>query len=340
MVRPPGQPPAVDVLMPVRNGRFLGPALESLLAQSFRDFRLLVVEDGADAAARALLAETAARDGRVEILRVDASRGLAATLNFGLAACTASLVARADADDIYRPDRLQRQVAAFAARPRLGVLSCSYRRIDAQGRVVGGRDLARGPEIIRFRTMFSNSILHPGAMFRLAAVRDAGGYDERFWTAQDTDLWARLSARVEIDNLPQRLVDWRVHDGSVMATRGAVGDRLGREVPLRQQTAYLGRAPDPETSWAAVETWRSFAPVSDATLRRGEALLARIRAVAQTREPRPVLDDFDRWTAASLARQAKWRALRPGDAARLLVRALAWRRGRVTDATQTRILEA
>ena len=319
---------AVDILMPVRDGRFVDPALASLRAQGFADFRMIVVQDGADDATRTRIASHAAEDPRIQLIDMPQSRGLAATLNFGLAACRAPLVARADADDVYHPERLGRQVAAFEARSALGVLSTNGRFIDEHGRVTGRLRQPVGEDVVAFRTMFLNPILHPGVMVRTEILRRVSGYDERFWTAQDSDLWARLSRQTRLDNLPQRLVDWRRHGGSVMATRGAEGEALSLSVPLRQQTAYLGGAPEPEDMRAAVETLRSWRILPPETLRRGTAHLACIAGVAQAREPRAVLRDFHRLTARGLARQAGWLVRsRPAEAAWLTGLALRWRAG-------------
>ncbi len=326
--------PAVSVLMAVRDGAYLAPALDTLLAQSLGDIEVVVVDDGADAAARAVLADRAAADARVVPLRREAVSGsLPAALNLGLARCRAPLVARADADDAYHPERLARQAAVFAARPGLVALSCGYRRIDVAGRVLLTHRPVTGPARIRFRAMFSNSLLHPGAMIRRDALNAVGGYDERFWTAQDSDLWARLAPLGELDNLPGPLVDWRLHGASVLATRGDAGRALSLSVSARLQTAYLGADPGPVAVASAVDLWRSYAPLDRATVAEGERALGRILVRAREVETPDIARDLETCTASALWRQARWRLrTEPAAALRLAARSLRWRAGRAEPA--------
>ena len=320
---------AVDILMPVRNGEFLAPAVESLLAQSLRDFRLVVVVDGADAGTRDRLAAYAGTDARVVLIEASARPGLAATLNDGLAHCTAPLVARADADDVYHPDRLARQVAAFRARPDLGVLSTNGRMIDEAGRFTQNLRQPVGADIVGFRIMLTNPILHPGVMFRREVVAAVGGYDETYWTAQDSDLWARLWGRTVIDNLPDRLVDWRRHAQSVVATRGAAGETLSATVHTRMQQAYLGAPVATADVVAATAAMRSWTVLPSGELWRGTAHLARLLARAEARETPEVVRYFRRLTARGFARQATWLArTRPAEAVRLGGLGLRWLSGR------------
>ena len=172
--------PGVSVLMAVRDGAgHLAETVASLAAQ--RDpgggIEFVVVDDASTDATPRLLAEWAARDDRVRIVAVEAPMGLARALNLGLEAVRAPLVARADADDLYAPDRLARQAAAFRAAPRLDALSTGYMRIDEAGDELGAVVPVTGPEIIRFRMLWTNSLLHPGVMARTQALRAAGGYD-------------------------------------------------------------------------------------------------------------------------------------------------------------------
>lgn len=326
--------PAVSVLMPVREGRFLGPALATILAQDMADFEVVIVDDASDAATQARLAAHAGTDARIRIVRRDRSSGLAVALNDGLAHCRAPLVARADADDVYDRRRLGRQCAVFAARPALAALSCGWRRIDEEGRVLYVHRPATGPDILRFRVMFASPLLHPGAMFRADAVRAVGGYDPAFWTAQDTDLWARLAPCAELDNITEPLVDWRQHDASVIAGRGAAGRALSLSIRARQHAAYFGATQPAELVAASVDTLSGIAPLDDATLSRGERQLARFLGRARDVETPRVAAHFRRDVAGALLRQARWqlRAGRPFAAARTGARALQWRRDHAVEA--------
>ena len=298
--------PRVSILMPVRDGAYLDAALETLLAQTFADFEMVVVDDASDAVTKRAIEDRAARDARVRIVRRERSTGLADALNEGLSACRADLIARADGDDVYHPDRLSRQVAAFDARPGLAALSCGWRRIDAHGRRLFTHRPVTGSANLRFAIMFGAPLLHPGAMYRAAAVRTVGGYDPAFWTAQDSDLWARMAEFMELDNLTQTLVDWRQHDETVSRRRGAAGRALGLSVAIRQQTAYLGCSLRDDDVAAGVATYASAEQMPLADLDRGQRHLGRLHACAITKEQPEVVHWFSRHVARALMRQSRW----------------------------------
>ncbi|MEM7721273.1 MAG: glycosyltransferase [Pseudomonadota bacterium] len=321
--------PDVSVLMPVRDGRFLADALRTIQHQDFDAFEIVIVDDASDADTHQFLQDAARTDGRIRILRREKSRGLAWALNAGLDLCRAPLVARADADDLYAPDRLARQRAVFLSRPSLAALSCGWRRIDAEGKILFTHRPATGPSNLRFRTMFGAPLLHPGVMYRADAVRKVGGYDPAYWTAQDSDLWARMAPMMELDNLVVPLVDWRLHDKAVTSARGDEGRKLSLSIPLREQSAYLSADLSERDVAASVDTFSSAAPLSIDILSRGERHLNRLCERARQNEPVSVVRDIHDAVAKALLRQCRWalRDGRIGDGARLLRRSVAWRVG-------------
>ncbi|EKE43379.1 glycosyl transferase-like protein [Oceaniovalibus guishaninsula JLT2003] len=318
--------PEISVLMPVASARYLGPALDSLLSQTLTTFELVLVDDARDDETRDAIDRAAAADNRIRIVRAAAPGGLAALLNEGLDACRAPLVARADADDIYHRERLARQAQAIVGRPGLLALSCGYWRIAADGkrlwRLRPETDAAR----LRFRTLIGCPLLHPGAMFRRDAVMALGGYDTALWTAQDNDLWARLAQVGDLGNLPEPLVEWREHGGTVSAARGPQGIAVSNGVSQRHLAAYLGTAPAIEDVAAARALWRrEAAPRPPAEIDRGDRFLRRLLRAARSRESRDVRRHFARHVAGAYLNQARWLVrTHRAEAARMASRAAAW----------------
>ncbi len=319
--------PAVSVLMAARNGvEYLAPALGSLVRQTLTDFELVIVDDASDPPARTELARWAAKDARIVVLTNDSRAELAASLNRGLERCRSPIIARADADDIYEPRRLERQMAYLADNPKIGVLSCAYHRIDENGRRIDTKQALTGPDRIRFQMLFMNSLLHPGAMFRASLVRSVGGYDPRYWTAQDSDLWARLLPLTAFDNLDEPLVSYRYHPDSIVRTRGEAGRALSLTVPARLQAQFLGRPVSNDDVRAIVDTFQSFSPLPCGVVMRGERGLAEIRRRAAALETAAVRSHFRTAVAKSLARQARWNVRRePAEAAVFVALSARWR---------------
>ena len=321
--------PIVSVLMAVRDGASYLPAtLQSLRALRAPEggIEFVVVDDASTDATPALLAAWAREEPRVRLVTASRPLGLPAALNAGLERVRAPLVARADADDLYAPERLLRQATAFTRDPELGLLSCGYERIGPDGATISRVVPLTGPDTLRFRMLLMNPLLHSGAMFRTELVRAAGGYDTAYWTAQDSDLWARLAERTRVDNLPETLVSYRVHPASVMKRRGAAGQALSLTVPTRLQRAYLGELPPDHDVAATVRLFQGFEPMDAKALRAGLDGLERLHRAAQGRETAPALASFTAQATRSMLRHARWTRRRaPRTAFALLSRAVRWR---------------
>src|SRR5688572_18005648 len=122
--------------MPVHNGaKFLRPAIDSILAQTYRDFELFVIDDDSTDDSVAIAKSYA--DPRIRIFDGHGRHGLPGTLNIGLRAAAGEFVARLDQDDVARPDRIEKQVAWLERRPEVMLVGSLARLIDENGRAAG-----------------------------------------------------------------------------------------------------------------------------------------------------------------------------------------------------------
>lgn len=258
--------PGVSVVMPVRDGaRHVGEALDSILRQGFRDLECIVCDDGSADGTPAILARIAAEDARLRVLRLPRA-GIVAALNAGLAAARAAWVARMDADDIAAPDRLERQMAAAAQHPEAAAIGSAWR-------VVGpGRAPRRvmipptEPAAIAAALMHHNPLAHPTMLLRRDAVLALGGYRAAFRSAEDYDLWLRLSERHPLRAVPEVLLDYREHGGQTAwrEIEHRVFAELGARAAARARRA--GR-PDPADGAVAIDrAWLRDAGVEEAEI--------------------------------------------------------------------------
>ena len=214
--------PAITVLMACRNGGpYLDASLQSIVAQAFRDWEMVVVDDASDDGSAERLEAWAKREPRLRVLHNSGNLGQTASLNRGLAEARGRWIARQDADDLSHPLRLLRQWEAVTIAPQLDLLGTSGRMIDAQNRLCGLLDVPTGEGLISRAACFLNPFLHTAVLFRTETFRDRlGGYDERFRIAQDYDLWTRLAGQGHWANLRQRLVAYR-HLGHSLSKAGS-----------------------------------------------------------------------------------------------------------------------
>ncbi len=220
--------------MPVRNAdAYLAPALASVLAQTFTDFEFIIINDGSTDNSWETIQAHAQKDSRIRAFR-QAGQGLVPTLNRGLAKARGRYLARMDSDDICLPSRLEAQTAALDARPGLGVVGCAVLTINEQGEVTGQQTYPHGQGLPK-RLLRGSLLCHPAIMGRTELFRQAGGYRAYYQHCEDYDLWLRLSALAELDNLTAPLLLYREHGGSVTsrhATPQALGTLIAQAVHL------------------------------------------------------------------------------------------------------------
>ena len=234
--------PAISVLMAVYNAeRFLRETLASIGNQSFQNYELIIINDGSSDGSLPILYDYSRKDHRIRIYRNQLNLGLAASLNRGLSLCRASIIARADADDLYEPERLSKQLAFMNEKRRVGVVSSIAKQINHSGHVRKIDTSPTSDSDIKEHLLFDNCIRHPGAVFRKDIVQSVGGYDEDFLTSQDYDLWARLRDRTQFHNLADPLIQYRVHPGSISKDRACQQFKDSCTITQRLLRPYLRR---------------------------------------------------------------------------------------------------
>ena len=220
MPQRPGSP-AISVLMPAHNAeRYVRQSIQSVLAQSFEDFELLVVDDGSTDRTAAIL--DSIHDRRLRVLTNPVNLGIVGSLNRAMAAARGRIIARIDGDDFCQPTRFTRQHSFLEANPRTLIVGSEMSVLEG-GRIRFSRQLADpDPQILRWMLHVSNPIGHSSMMFRAEAVDRLGVYlREEFKYAEDFDFSHRVLRHGDISVVPEYLVIYRVHDQNVTRTRRA-----------------------------------------------------------------------------------------------------------------------
>jgi glycosyltransferase involved in cell wall biosynthesis len=200
--------PRVTVFVPVWNrAHVLRECLQSVLAQSYADFELLVIDDGStDGSAEVARAQG---DPRIRVVVQERNQGIPATRNHGLRLARGEYLAVVDSDDVSDPRRLALQVAWLDAHPGVAALGSWALRTDASGRKLEAPLLRpTEPRVLRARVLFASCFKSPTVTARTAVMR-SHGYREELVLASDIDLWARISRDHELANLPLFLVRYR-----------------------------------------------------------------------------------------------------------------------------------
>jgi glycosyltransferase involved in cell wall biosynthesis len=210
---------SVDVVIPVRDGaRFLPACLDSVLAQTYAVNEVIVVDDGSTDGTPAVVSDYARRYANIRSIRSEA-KGVSHARNLGIRASGAELIAFVDSDDVWKPDKIARQVVLFERPQSVGFVHCAYFHIDEIGAVLEGTHvyapLKRGDV---FRDLLEGYPL-AGSASAVVARRDlllrVDGFDEALAFAEDMDVWIKMARLSALDYVPEALVGIREHPASV-----------------------------------------------------------------------------------------------------------------------------
>lgn len=204
--------PKVSVLMTVFNGMpYLADSVESVLGQSMSDFEFIIVDDGSTDGTAQYLASL--NDPRIKVVRQE-NGGTADAANHGLKYVNAEFVARMDADDISMPNRLEKQLAFMTSHPEVGIVGAQVLPLGHQ-KVGKSLNLPQSHDDIFGALMTGrHGLAHSALMIRTQTLRDVGCYWE-FRLIDDWDMMLRMGEVSKLANLPDVMLHYRVHSGSL-----------------------------------------------------------------------------------------------------------------------------
>lgn len=227
--------PLVSILMPVHNtALYLHEAMDSMLAQTFSDFELIVLNDCSPDNAEEIL--DTYDDPRIVRYMGEKNVGLANVLNVGIEMAKGEYIARMDSDDISLSNRLQFQVDYLEKHPDVDLVSVGMRLFGAkEGTWI--REL--NPEKVKIEALFHSPVLHASSVWRRDSFEKHGlRFRQEMVPAEDYDLWARAMLKgLKLVNLPEVLYEYRIHDAQATLQTDKTAVK-SREV----QMAYLQEA--------------------------------------------------------------------------------------------------
>lgn len=275
--------PNVTVLMPVHDAAsFLGEALDSVFAQTYRDFEIVLVDDASTDGIDGVLGGYA--DPRLRILRRAEQGGIAAALNDGLGAARGRYLAQMNADDIALPDRFARQIDFLEHHPRIGIVGGNQQPIGLDGRPQGpASTLPTLPGHVRWMLHVHNCVNHPTVVARRDVMETVGGYPREV-VGEDYLLWVRATEVTRVANIADVVLRYRVHPGSTSSLLAEEMHARALEIAEDALMNLLGERPTREALVVLRDPPRAErAPVED--VREAVTLLWRFtRAVLEGHE--------------------------------------------------------
>lgn len=242
--------PRVSVICASYNHeRYVEAAIRSVLAQSFADFELIVVDDGSSDGTAARVASIA--DPRLSLHVLPRNEGACAAMNHAIRRARGEYVAVLNSDDLFLPGKLERQVAVLDAEPGVGAVFTHPTFIDERGAPL---DDAKHKDTVLLRTrdqprrawlrqLFreGNCLCHPSVLIRRRVYDDVGLLEPAMAQLPDLDLWVRVLQRFEIRVLAEPYVAFRIRDNQANASAARpdvlVRDAFEQRLVLRRYLA-------------------------------------------------------------------------------------------------------
>jgi len=258
-----GRPRVSFVVTCWNYGRFLGQALDSLLAQTLTDWEAIVIDDASTDETGDVLARYL-DDPRIRAIAHAERIGNIASYNEGLDQARGELVGILSADDyLLRHDALERLAAVASARPDVGLVYSAHAIVQdgspLRSVVPWPEDGVRGGAEEFRKLMWGNYVLHSGALLRREVERDLGPYDPALTHTGDWDMWLRAAARHAVGYVAEPLYAYRIH-GVNMFHRGLRPERQTDQVVRTVDRAFAALPPGaPPDLLAARRAVRSHA---------------------------------------------------------------------------------
>jgi glycosyltransferase involved in cell wall biosynthesis len=227
--------PQVTVFIPVYNReKYVSDAIDSILAQSFTDFELLLIDDGStDGSVEIMKSYT---DPRVRLVCNESNLGIPKTRNIGIRLARGEYIAMLDSDDYVYPNRLARQVAFLDRHQDYAMVGSWTATMDEEGRASGKiKRLPVSPGEIQSRLLFRCCLLQSSIMARTAILQEYW-YREEYPVCQDVDLFVRIARKHKLGNLPEVLAYSRVHADRVTREKAQLVKDKNLEIISAQLT--------------------------------------------------------------------------------------------------------
>jgi glycosyltransferase involved in cell wall biosynthesis len=218
--------PLVTMMICTYNGeRYLAAALDSVLAQTYPNMEVVVIDDGSRDDTVSIIEQYADRDSRIRLFARE-NAGLAASRNYAFVQARGEWIAIIDQDDLSYPERLARQVVVAAAYPSAGLVFCDTQYINGAGQNIGNHFASFSlPDSFIRKGLASNLLINQGCyassaacLIRRTTVDRLGPLDESLRYACDYEYFIRAGFEVDFAYTPEGLVAWRRHAGQETRT--------------------------------------------------------------------------------------------------------------------------
>jgi len=195
--------PLVSIILPTYNrSEYLSRAIESVLGQTYNNFELVIIDDCSTDRTSEIISKY--QDSRIKIIKNKENLGLVKSLNKAINYAKGECIARIDDDDFWSDSKkIEKQIEFLENNPEYVLVGCGVIKINKQGKEVRKYLFPEKDKEIREIMLVISPFVHPGVVFRKKAWEKVGGYDEKLYFSQDSDLWAKLGKIGKLYNIQE-----------------------------------------------------------------------------------------------------------------------------------------
>lgn len=213
----------VSIVLPVYNGQqFLRQSVESVIAQTYQDWELIIVDDCSTDGSPDIMSEYENKDSRIRVIHNRENQKLPESLNIGFRAANGDYFTWTSDDNRYKPDAIEAMATLLDAHPEYGLVYCDMDYIDDEGKVTSGTSFEA-------RELYYENCVGACFLYRRHIAKLTGEYDRDMFLIEDYDYWLRMSKHCEFARIPQRKYQYRFHPDSLTMTRaGRIQEQVFR----------------------------------------------------------------------------------------------------------------
>lgn len=232
----------VSIILPTYNrAHSIRRSIESILRQTYSHWELMVIDDGSTDHTEEIVTEIATSDSRVFYYKQACNRGVAAARNEGIRQARYEYIAFQDSDDVWKEDKLERQMQVFEDQPQVGMVYCAFEGEKQDGTRICFPDNSMRTENLQgnmYRLLLQRNVIDaPTSVIHKGCLERVGGFDEALTCLEDWELFLRISKEYEIGCVTEPLLISNIHNSGVSSRVG--GYFYARCVMIVQHKAAL-----------------------------------------------------------------------------------------------------
>ncbi len=231
--------PLVSVVMPAYNAEeYIGEAIESILAQTYKDFEFIIVDDGSKDRTKEIINEYTKKDNRIKVFVQEKNLGISAALNRGISEAKGKYIVRMDTDDYSYPTRIETQVNFMETHPKVVVSGAAIQICDEKLNLLHVRTYNPTDKAIRKNIFKYNPFAHPATIWRKEELITAGVYNKDLCDVEDYDLYFRVGKLGEFYNLNDILLKYRQSSKGISQTKAKRQQKLTLYIRIKAIFEY------------------------------------------------------------------------------------------------------